>query len=62
MYEIIATDDFVNVIREMPLRHISVLTDSFVSIKKLDDEEQTTRNKDGFILDLLEQIRNQELE
>lgn len=40
MYEIIATENFIDIIREIPLRNVSVLTQSFLSIKKLDDNTE----------------------
>lgn len=40
MYEIIATENFIDIIREIPLRNVSVLTQSFLSIKKLDDDTE----------------------
>lgn len=40
MYEIIATENFIDIIREIPLRNVSVLTQSFLSIKKLDDSTE----------------------
>lgn len=61
MYQIIATDDFVEVIKDLPLRHINVLTNSFISFKKINDEEIQS-SKHGFLHDLLEQIKNQEIE
>ena len=61
MYQIIATDDFVSVVKDLPLAHLNVLTQSFISIKKIDDA-QIEGNKFTFLNDLFEQIRNQELE
>ena len=61
LYQIIATDDFINVIKDLPLRHISVITNSFVSVKKIDNAEMEDGNY-TFMNDLLEQIKNQELE
>ena len=40
MYQIIATENFIDIIREIPLRNVSVLTKSFLSIKKLDDDTE----------------------
>ena len=40
MYQIIATENFIDIIREIPLRNVSVLTQSFLSIKKLDDDTE----------------------
>lgn len=61
MYEVIVTEDFINVIKELPLRYIGVLTNSFLSIKKV-DEESLALEENAFMIDLLEQIKNQELE
>lgn len=61
MYEVIVTEDFINVIKELPLRYISVLTNSFLSIKKV-NEESLALEENAFMIDLLEQIKNQELE
>lgn len=61
MYQIIATDDFIDIIKDLSLKHISVLTKSFISVKKFDDE-QIEKDKHSFMGDLLEQIKNQELE
>lgn len=49
MYEIIATENFIDIIREIPLRNVSVLIQSFLSIKKLDDN---TECENTFIADL----------
>lgn len=63
MYEIIATDEFVNVICELPLKYIGVLTNSFTSIKKLNEKDyEMSGDKSLFMLDLLEQMRNQEID
>lgn len=60
MYQVIATDDFVDVIKELSLRHVNVLTKSFISIERINDEE--IKYKDSFLESLLNQIKNQELE
>lgn len=63
MYQVIVTEDFINMLYEIPLRHLSVLARSFVSIKKIDaKEENVALHNDVSILEMLEQIRNQELE
>lgn len=59
MYSIIATNDFVDLIKDLPLKCTAVLTSSFVSIRKVDEINDS---KNTFIGDLLEQIKNQELE
>lgn len=59
MYRIIATDDFVDVIRDLSLKHLNVLTNSFISIERIKNVKNL---KQDFLEDLLEQMRNQELE
>lgn len=49
MYQIIATENFIDIIREIPLRNVSVLTQSFLSIKKLDDD---TERENTLVADL----------
>lgn len=61
MYEVIVTEDFINVIKELPIRYVGVLTNSFLSIKKI-DQESLALKENAFMIDLLEQIKNQELE
>lgn len=58
MYEVIVTDDFVSIIKDIPIRNMKVLCNSFLSIKKLEDKKVDNT----FLQDLLEQIKNQELE
>ncbi len=58
MYEIIATEDFINLLEKLPLKYTHVLTQSFISIKKLKKIEVDNT----FLCDLLEQIRNHEME
>lgn len=61
MYRVLASDDFVQVLGDMPVKHLSVLSKSFMSIEKC--EENTLNNEsNSFIVDLLEQLRNNELE
>jgi hypothetical protein len=62
MYEIIATKDFIDVIKDLPLKHISVLSKSFVSIKEIKDTNALNTKEFDFMNDLLEQIKNQEKE
>ena len=59
MYRIIATDDFVDVIRDLSLKHLNVLTNSFISIERI---ENVKNLKQDFLEDLMEQMHNQELE
>lgn len=61
MYRVIANDDFVQVLGDMPVRHLSVLSKSFVSIEKCEDNS-LHNEENSFIVDLLEQLRNTELE
>lgn len=61
MFEVIVTEDFINVIMEMPLRYIDILVKSFVSVKKIENEEEVPKNN-TFLNDLMEQIKNQEME
>lgn len=61
MYKITANDDFVQVLGDIPVRHLSVLSKSFIGIQKC--EENTLNNEsNSFIVDLLEQLKNNELE
>ena len=62
MYLIKATDDFMNVLMDLSLRHIHVLTNSFTSVKKIEDDNDFENDKSSFLDDLLEQIKNQERE
>ncbi|MBO7695456.1 MAG: hypothetical protein J6T10_22755 [Methanobrevibacter sp.] len=61
MFKIIATEDFINMMLNMSIKHMSVLMKSFVSVEKIPDGEII--NKDNsFLYDLLEQMKNQEIE
>lgn len=60
-YQIVATKDFIDVIEDLPLKYISVLSKSFVSIKKIPDNLLNTKEY-NFMDDLLDQIKNQEME
>ena len=63
MYQVIVPEHFINMLYEIPLRHLPVLARSFISIKKIDvKEENAALHNDVSILEMLEQIRNQELE
>lgn len=62
MYQVIVTEDFIDMLYEIPLRHLSVLARSFVSIEKIEVEEKVVPRDGAFIIEMLEQIRNQELE
>jgi len=59
MYQIIATDDFISVMKDIPLKHAGILTSSFVAITKIPDISSQDQD---FMSDLLSQIKNQELE
>lgn len=61
-YVIIATEDFVNVIKELPLRNVNVLTQSFVSIQPCTNQVDEGESESTFVRDLLEQLKNQEVE
>lgn len=61
MYKIIATQDFIDMLKDLPIRHLSVLTKSFISIEKMNDEDINLQDQ-SFMEDLLSQLRNQELE
>ena len=62
MYQIVATNDFVELLKDLPLKYISVLVDSFVSIKKIDSHDVLKSKEYSFIDDLLNQIKNQEID
>lgn len=61
MYRIIATQDFMDLLDELPIKYLSILTSSFVKIEKCEEVNLEDENN-SFINDLLEQIRNGELE
>lgn len=58
MYEIIATRDFIDLLRKLPIKYAHILTRSFVCIHEIKWEE----SDNTFIDDLLEQIKNMEME
>lgn len=62
MYQLVVTNDFIDILKDLPLKYISVLSSSFVSIKKLPDENSLETDRYAFLNDLLSQIKNQELE
>lgn len=62
MYQIIATDDFVSMMKDIPLKHVGVLSQSFISIKKIKEAEKLKTEEYDFLSDLLSQIKNQEIE
>ena len=59
MYEIIATVDFIDLLKKLPIEYAHVLTKSFVSIREV---PRGTIVDNTFIIDLLEQIKNLELD
>ena len=61
MYRIIATQDFMDLLEELPIKYLSILTSSFVKIEKCEEVNLEDENN-SFINDLFEQIRNGELE
>jgi len=61
LYQIIATKDFVDVMKEIPLKYMGILCNSFVSMKKISDNSLKSGQYE-FLNDLLSQIRNQEME
>ena len=61
MYRIIATQDFMDLLEELPIKYLTVLTSSFVKIEKCEEVNLEDENN-SFINDLFEQIRNEELE
>jgi hypothetical protein len=60
MYQVIVTDDFINLMKELPIKYLAILTKSFLSVNKV--EENIPVENIEFIVDLLEQIKNQEIE
>ena len=61
MYRIIATQDFMDLLEELPIKYLAVLTSSFVKVEKC-EEFNLEGDSNSFINDLLEQIKNGELE
>lgn len=55
MYEIIATKDFIELMKSIPLEYVRVLTNSFVSIKKIPNGT----SKNTFIYDLIEELNRE---
>lgn len=62
MFEIIATNDFANVLCDVPLKYLPLLTQSFVSVKRIEDQQIVCDDSSTFLVELLEQLKNQELE
>lgn len=52
MYEIIASEDFIELLKQLPIKYTHVLTRSFINIRKLPE----TPMENTFIDDLLEQV------
>lgn len=61
-YQIIATKDFIDVMKDIPLKYISIFCNSFISIRKLSDENSLNTEEYNFLSDLLEQMKNHEIE
>lgn len=61
MYKIIATQEFMDLLKELPIRYFHVLTKSFVSVEKYDGDTLALK-ENTFLRDMLEQIKSQELE
>lgn len=61
MYRIIVTQDFMDLLEELPIKYLAVLTNSFVKIEECEEANLEDENN-SFINDLFEQIRNGELE
>lgn len=62
MYRITATQDFVDMLQELPIKYVAILTSSFIKVEKIEDEQDSTEVKNTFMQDLLSQINHQELE
>lgn len=58
MYQVTVTEDFINVLYEVPLRYLPILTNSFVAIKKL-SEEEIVPNENISVIEMLERLRTQ---
>lgn len=62
MYKITATQDFVDMLQELPIKYVAILTSSFIKVEKIEDEQDSTEVENTFMQDLLSQINHQELE
>ena len=64
MYNITATQDFMDLLGELPVKYLAILSASFVKIEKVQEPNINTIKceENTFIEDLLAQIRNGELE
>lgn len=62
MYRITATQDFVDMLQELPIKYVAILTSSFIKVEKIEDEQDSTEVENTFMQDLLSQINHQELE
>lgn len=62
MYRIIATQDFIDLLGEIPIKYLAILINSFISIDECDVSVENESTDNTFMEDLLSQLRNQELE
>lgn len=62
MYIIFATQDFIDMLEELPMKYLPILVSSFIGIEKIPKEKPVSPKDNTFLEDLLSQIRNQELE
>lgn len=62
MYKITATQDFVDMLQELSIKYVAILTSSFIKVEKIEDEQDSTEVENTFMQDLLSQINHQELE
>lgn len=56
MYQLVVTENFINIIKSVPLRHISAMLRSVVSVKKLEGEKVECDVDNTFVSELLNQI------
>lgn len=62
MLKIIATDDFVTNLKEMPIKNIALITSNFVSIEEIPSEEiKEEKKSDAFIIDLIKSMKSKNL-
>lgn len=58
MFKVIVKDEFVDLLMDLPIKYLGIITDSFLSISQVDEIDEDV----DFIKDLMEQMKNQELE
>ena len=62
MLKIIATDDFITNLKEMPIKNIALITSNFVSIEEVPSEEiKEEKKSDAFIIDLIKSMKSKNL-